>query len=955
MRLRFLDFSASQHRSDPDAPENGDTDTKADRLDETDQADATEHRFALLIGNSRYPDGNFRNPVNDARGLAWALKGIGFRTTVLENADLMAMQTAVVAFAEALDAAGPETVAFVYFAGHGIQHNGHNYLVPAYARIPSSRYLPALSMSTDLIFDELSRCSRRASIVVVDACRISAVADGPPGPERLMDGLVRRALPRPAQIVYAASAGMGAEDGTRNNSPFAEALIEEIPSLLIPGRRIQDAFDDAAARVTLLTEGRQTPAMYREGILPPLTLSPEDEERLKLWSKRPKQWTAKQIAVRVLGAVLLAGLIAAGLVWHLAYPETRTAWLIKAGLKDPAAYDVTCVAPWDGPKDRYGLTRRDWCLKIGGGGGAATALDLDPQIWDREVAPALAEGDPKAVVLMAMRAVLEVLNPQSSNEAAVERARQLADRAANTDVPLGKVLPLVARGAAAGPAMTLSKLDLNFATFASQIRWASDHGLLWARIATVQLDGSLYDPPPEIERRADVIEAILAEADRDDPTGQVAFFGHDLFGGRGAFSRALRDKVREDAWLARAVGKNWPPAADQYLYLDRRRSIALAPKLRERLIDAVTAAGGPSADYWTAMRMIERGSGDGGDEALLRLERAAKAGHVLATEALADRYLSRNPADAERIKSGIALLEDAATRGSNFARVRLGLLLLDGLQGAQGEVLVPPDLVEGRRLLELADADGDIRATGYLADAFRFGPLALRDLAAARQLYVKVATALPLPELSRHARREIETIDRAMFLNIGSESFDDPTIGSPSAPVEVIIYLTPSCLDCEVMVNDSLRELTRTYLSTKQARFVLRLVAATGQADDLDATVLAQCIARDGRYTFITRLIEHQSEWSGLSDIPLRDRSFERLIALMPLAIPSPQACLANADSRKAVLARQEMAERFMKPVIGRRPIAFVNGRLVEEVTVKMLDEAIRASLSQPFAGIHKP
>ena len=122
-----------------------------------------------------------------------------------------------------------------------------------------------------------------------------------------MDALVRRPLPRPAQVVYATSAGMGAEDGRHDNGPFAEALIEEIPSLLTPGRRIQDAFDDAAARVTLLTDGRQTPAMYREGIVPPLTLSREDEERLKVWSRRTKQWTARQIVARALTGVALAG------------------------------------------------------------------------------------------------------------------------------------------------------------------------------------------------------------------------------------------------------------------------------------------------------------------------------------------------------------------------------------------------------------------------------------------------------------------------------------------------------------------------------------------------------------------------------------------------------------------------------------------------------------------------
>jgi TPR repeat protein len=957
MRLRFLDFSASQQRAKSDAPEAVDAEGEAvphyDGLTETPQADSTEQRFALLIGNSRYPDGNFRNPVNDARGLAWALKGIGFRTTVLENADLREMQTAVVAFAESLDAAGPETVAFVYFAGHGVQHDGHNYLVPAYARIPSSRYLAALSMNTDLIFDELSRCSRRANIVVVDACRISAVTDGLPESERLMDALVRRALPRPAQIVYAASAGMGAEDGARANSPFAEALIEEIPGLLTPGRRIQDAFDNAAARVTLLTEGRQTPAMYREGILPPLTLSPEDEERLKAWSKRPKQWTARQIAIRTLAVAAIAGVLMAGVVWQSAFPETRTTWLLRAALKDPAGYDFACAAPWDGPKDRYGLTRRDWCLKLDL--GARTVFGVEPATWDSVIAPAFAAGDPKAVVLMAMQSLSKALRGGLLDDAALHDASDLASRAARTDVPAGRVLPMLARYAAAGPTTTYAKLDLNFSEVSSQIRSAAKDGLLLARILTLQMEGSFQASPAEVELRSRQVEAILGEADASDPTGEAAYYGHQIFAGRAAFSSTYRDKRRADAWLARAAQKDWPAAAEDYLHLELRGAIELPPEVRNRLIDKVVAAGGPAGDFWAARRLIETGPEDAAPDIVSRLKRAAEAGYGVAIEALANQYLAPQRGGARDVRAGLALLEDGARRGGNFSRIRLGLLLIDGLSGPDGETLVEPNPEEGRRLLELADADGDIRATGYLADALRFGPLALRDVAAARRLYVKVATALPLPDLSRHARREIDTIDRAAFVNSGSENFDDPEIGSAKAPVQVLIYLTPSCVACDLMIDDSLRALTRTYLNTGEARFVLRLVAAKDQANDLDAAVLAQCFARNIRFTVVTQLITRQYEWSGLADAAERDSAFERIVGSTALTKPSLAVCLADAGNRMAVAARQTMAEQLIVGPPGRKPFAVVNGRLVVDLSEKNLEAAIRQALPSTFSGAHRP
>jgi hypothetical protein len=100
----------------------------------------------------------------------------------------------------------------------------------------------------------------------------------------------------------------------------------------------------------------QTVAVYREGLLPPLTLTAEDEARLRDWSKRPYRLSRRQILLRTLAGAAAAVMLGAVALWFSLYPETRTGLLLRANLLDPALYDFTCAPPWDGPADKYGLT-----------------------------------------------------------------------------------------------------------------------------------------------------------------------------------------------------------------------------------------------------------------------------------------------------------------------------------------------------------------------------------------------------------------------------------------------------------------------------------------------------------------------------------------------------------------------------------------------------------------------
>jgi hypothetical protein len=97
---------------------------------------AAPARYALVIGNARYAEAPLANPVNDARAVAARLKTLGFRVWSIENANLVTMRTAVAQFGQRL-LEQPDAAALFYFAGHGMQSRGANYLIPVDAKADS--------------------------------------------------------------------------------------------------------------------------------------------------------------------------------------------------------------------------------------------------------------------------------------------------------------------------------------------------------------------------------------------------------------------------------------------------------------------------------------------------------------------------------------------------------------------------------------------------------------------------------------------------------------------------------------------------------------------------------------------------------------------------------------------------------------------------------------------------
>ena len=229
-------------------------------------------RVALVVGNGAYRANRLENPARDARLVAKALDDLDFDTELLIDAGKTILETAIVRLGERLEKAGPDAVGFFYFAGHGIQHQGSNYLVPVDAHIPDTRYLKSGAIVVDYLVEELGRTHSLANVIVLDACRDSAVRDAGGG---LTQGLASiQNLPDGTLVVFSTAAGQVADDGSGDNSPYASALVRHLNE---PNRRLEEIFFAVSRDVAQATGNSQRPALFVQGAIAPLVLKPAVE------------------------------------------------------------------------------------------------------------------------------------------------------------------------------------------------------------------------------------------------------------------------------------------------------------------------------------------------------------------------------------------------------------------------------------------------------------------------------------------------------------------------------------------------------------------------------------------------------------------------------------------------------------------------------------------------------
>jgi uncharacterized caspase-like protein len=219
------------------------------------QGTRDEPRIALVIGNSAYREVPLRNPVNDVRAMARTLRELGFTVLARENANKRTMETAILEFGRLLTAGG---VGFFYYAGHGLQVRGRNYLVPVDAEIDSEATTRIDAVDVDLLLEQLSEAKNRVNVVILDACRNNPFERRLRGASR---GLAAVDAARGTMIAYATAPGSVAADGEGANGLYTEELLQ---ALRVPGLKVEEVFKRVRVGVTERSKGAQTPKA-REG------------------------------------------------------------------------------------------------------------------------------------------------------------------------------------------------------------------------------------------------------------------------------------------------------------------------------------------------------------------------------------------------------------------------------------------------------------------------------------------------------------------------------------------------------------------------------------------------------------------------------------------------------------------------------------------------------------------
>jgi caspase domain-containing protein len=210
-----------------------------------------ETRLALVVGNGAYEAAPLRNPVNDARDFAATLVESGFEVTRLENVGLRELRAALRDFGDRLKKRGG--VGLFFFAGHGMQVKGRNYLIPVTAQIEREDEVEFESLDANLVLEKMDSAGNRFNIVILDACRNNPFARSF---RSSTQGLAQMDAPSGTVVAFATSPGSVAMDGVARNGLYTQHLIESVQQ---PGLKIEEIFKQVRAAVRRDSGGKQTP------------------------------------------------------------------------------------------------------------------------------------------------------------------------------------------------------------------------------------------------------------------------------------------------------------------------------------------------------------------------------------------------------------------------------------------------------------------------------------------------------------------------------------------------------------------------------------------------------------------------------------------------------------------------------------------------------------------------
>lgn len=218
-------------------------------------------RFALVIGNKNYATAPLKNSVNDAIAIADSLTDMGFRVSLLRDSNLLDLTLKVQQFyARVKSDSYAKKLALVYYAGHAIQVNHHNYIVPLGMQFESySQFISGL-YKIDSLFTEINKSKDLQNIIILDACRNNpfendAVAKSVAVKGNMSSGLAPIKAPFNTMIAFATEPGGVAADGKRKNGVYTKHLLRHIAKQI----NVEEVFKKVRKGVAKETRNKQIP------------------------------------------------------------------------------------------------------------------------------------------------------------------------------------------------------------------------------------------------------------------------------------------------------------------------------------------------------------------------------------------------------------------------------------------------------------------------------------------------------------------------------------------------------------------------------------------------------------------------------------------------------------------------------------------------------------------------
>ncbi len=211
---------------------------------------AADTRVALVVGNGAYRESPLANPVHDAEAMAQALRDAGFQVQLLANADHRRTLAALRDFGDRLRQA---QVGVFYFAGHGMQIKGRNYLIPVGAEIQREDEVAYAALDAQAVLDKMESAGNGTNVMILDACRNNPFARSFRSAQQ---GLAQMDAPVGTLVAFATAPGSVASDGSGSHGLYTDHLLRAMRE---PGAKVEDVFKRVRAAVRKDSAGKQVP------------------------------------------------------------------------------------------------------------------------------------------------------------------------------------------------------------------------------------------------------------------------------------------------------------------------------------------------------------------------------------------------------------------------------------------------------------------------------------------------------------------------------------------------------------------------------------------------------------------------------------------------------------------------------------------------------------------------